>query len=220
MRKKLICIFFCIILLIMMFSSIVPAGDENDPEIKDNFDDQFGALIQYPTRIRTRIALLILQMNSFDFIDIDSAWFHENEFESDYLYTAVKLKDLEPNSQRGIYSIHWTFNGVSYAAWSHLHNDGENSLGHVGLDKRFTNKFNDAEVSYDFNRNIVEFKINKEHIGNPKPGDILTSTYAWTALRFYFEPLCLFFSDGELVKDCAPFMENNDEYGRNYMIKY
>jgi len=29
----------------MMFSSIVPAGDENDPEIKDNFDDQFGALI-------------------------------------------------------------------------------------------------------------------------------------------------------------------------------
>jgi len=75
-------------------------------------------------------------------------------------------------------------------------------------------------VSFDFNRNIVEFKINKEHIGNPKSGDILTNTYAWTALRFYFEPLCLFFSDGELVKDCAPFMENNDEYGRNYMIKY
>jgi len=28
----------------MIFSSIVPAGDETDLEIKDNFDDQFGAL--------------------------------------------------------------------------------------------------------------------------------------------------------------------------------
>ncbi|GAG97075.1 unnamed protein product, partial [marine sediment metagenome] len=63
--------------------------------IKDNYDDQFGALIEYPTRMRTRIALTLLQMDSFDFIDIDSAWFYEKELESEYLYTALKLKDLE-----------------------------------------------------------------------------------------------------------------------------
>jgi hypothetical protein len=66
----------------------------------------------------------------------------------------------------------------------------------------------------------VAFKINKIDIGDPQEGEILTRTYAWTALRFNFEPLCLLLGDGELVKDGAPFIESYDEYGRDYIIQY
>ena len=220
MINKLKCILVCAVMLTMTFSSIVLAGDENDPEIKDNYNDQFGALVEYPTRMRTRIALTLLQMDSFDFIDIDSAWFYETELESEYLYTALKLKDLKINSQRAIYTIHWTFNGVAYAVGSHLINNGQNYSCFVGLDKRFNNNWQDADVTFDFDRNIITFKIDKKHIGNPQPGDSLTRTFAWTALRFNFEALSLMFSDGELVKDAAPFIDSYDEYGRNYMIQY
>jgi hypothetical protein len=208
----------------LLITTILPitalAGDENDPEITDNLNDQFGALVEHPNRIRTRIALTLLQMDFFDFIDIDSAWFYENEVEPNYLYAALKLKDLSVNPQRAIYTIHWKCNGVPYAVWSHLYNNGQNYTGSVGVDKRFNFRWHDAEVTYDFNSSIVTFKMDKKYIGNPQPGDLLIRTFAWTALRFNFEPLCLFFSDGELVKDCAPFIESNEDYGRNYEILY
>jgi len=220
MRKKIVGIFVCMLLITTILPIIVMAGDENDPEIRDNLNDQFGALVEFPTRIRTRIALALLQMNSFDFIDIDSAWFYENEFESDYLYAALKIQDLSINTQRTIYSVHWTFNGVAYCVGSHLYDNGQYSSCFVGLDKRSNNKWQDAEVTYDFDTSIITFKMDKKYIGNPQPGDLLMKTFAWTGLRFNFEPLCLLFSDGELVKDAAPFIENNEDYGRNYQILY
>lgn len=220
MKKKIVGILACILLITTLLPTIGLAGDENDPEITDNLNDQYGALIEYPTRIRTRIALALLQMNSFDFIDIDSAWFYENESQSDYLFAALKLQDLTIIPQRAIYSIHWTFDGVAYAVGSHLFNNGQNSSCFVGLDKRLNFQWQDAEVTYDFDNNIVTFKMEKKFIGKPEPGDMLMKTFAWTALRFNFEPVCLLFSDGELVKDCAPFIESNQDYGRNYKIIY
>ncbi len=220
MKKKIIGIFVCMLLITTILQITTMAGDENDPEIRDNLNDQFGALVEFPTRIRTRIALALLQMNSFDFIDINSAWFYENEFESDYLYAALKLNDLSIISQDAIYSVHWTFNGVAYSVGSHLYNNGQYSSCFVGLDKWFNNKWQNAEVTYDFDRNIVTFKMDKKFIGDPQPDDILMKTFAWTALRFNVQALCLLFSDGELVKDCAPFLENNEVYGRNYQILY
>jgi hypothetical protein len=220
MRKKMVGIFVCMLLIIIILPTTAMAGDENDPEITDNLNDQFGPLVDYPTRVRTKIALTLLQMNSFDFIDIDSAWFYENEFEPNYLYAALKLKDLSVTSQRAIYTIHWKCNGVPYAVWSHLYNNGQNYSHSVGVDKRLNCHWHDAKVTYDFNRSIVTFKIDKQDIGNPQPGDLLNRTFAWTALRFNYEPLTLLFSKGELVKDAAPFLENNTGYGRNYIIQY
>jgi len=220
MKKKIIGLFVCM----LFFTTILPitaiAGDENDPEITDNLNDQFGPLVDYPTRVRTKIALTLLQMNSFDFIDIYSAWFYENEFEPNYLYAALKLKDLSVNPQRAIYTIHWKCNGVPYAVWSHLYNNGQNYTGSVGVDRRFNYRWHDAEVTYDFNRSIVTFKMDKKYIGDPQPGDLLIRTFAWTALRFNFEPLTLLFGSGELIKDAAPFLENNTDYGRDYVIQF
>jgi len=220
MKRKIVGLFVCMLLITTLLPITAMAGDENDPEIRDNLNDQFGPLVDHPTRIRTRIALTLLQIHSFDFIDIDSAWFYENQFESGYLYAALKLKDLSVNTQRNIYSLHWTFNGVPYTVWSHLYNNGQIYSCDVGLDKRYNYKWHNAEVTFDFDRNIITFKMNKKDIGNPQPGDLLIKTFAWTALRFNFEPLTLLFGSGELVKDAAPFIENNTEYGRNYQILY
>ena len=88
------------------------------------------------------------------------------------------------------------------------------------IDKRLNWNFEDAEGYYDIENDIVTFKFKKEFIGNPQPGDVLTNTWAWTALRFNFEPFTILFSDGELVKDAAPFIESHEDYGEDYIIKY
>ncbi len=210
----------CMVMLTSLLPVSVIAGSEEDPEIIDTLNDQFGALVDFPTRIRSRIALSLLQMDSFDFIDIDSAWLYEHASESDYMFAALKLKDLDTKNQRAIYTIHWQFNGVPYCVWSHLCNNGQNYSCSVGVDKRFNFNYHDAEVAYDFESDIVTFKFKKEFIGNPQPGEVLSKTFAWTALRFNNEPLCLLFSDGELVKDAAPFIENSQDFGREYIVQY
>jgi hypothetical protein len=196
------------------------AGSEEDPEIKDKYNDQFGVLIKHPTRIRTFLALQLLHLQTFEIIDIDSAWFYEKESEPHVLYTAIKLNNLEPIYHRAIYSIHWTYNKVPYAVASHLYDNAEHSASFVGLDTHFNKNWEEAETTYDFNNNIVTFRINKIHIGNPRPGERLTKTNAWTALRFKYEPFCLFFGDGELVKDGAPFIEDHLDFGKDYIIQY
>jgi hypothetical protein len=220
MKKKIIGLFVCILLITTILPITVMAGSEEDPEIRDSLNDLWGPLVDHPTSIRTRIALILVHTDSFDFIDIHSAWFYENESEPNYLYAALKLNDLGVNPQRAIYTIHWTYNGVPYAVWSHLYNNGQNYSHSVGVDKRLNYHWHDAKVTYDFNRSIVTFKIDKQDIGNPQPGDLLNRTFAWTALRFNYEPLTLLFSKGELVLDAAPFLENNTGYGRDYIIHY
>jgi hypothetical protein len=222
MKKIMVCIGIFMLFTTMVFPLIgtVFAGSEENPEITDNYDDHFGVLIRYPSRIRTFIALKLLNIKSFEFIDIDSAWFYEKELEPQFIYTAIKLKDLEPVYPRAIYSLHWVFNNKPYAVACHLYDNAENSASFVGRDTHFNRKWEEAEVSYDFNNNFIILKINKIHIGNPQPGERLTQTNAWTALRFQYEPFCLFFGDGELVKDGAPFIEDHLDFGKDYIIQY
>jgi len=129
---------------------------------------------------------------------------------------------LEVVSQRVVYSIHWTYNGLRYAIGSHIYNNGLNSSCFVGLDRHFSlfSKFRDAENFYDFDNDIITFKFRKEYAGDLHQGDILTNTWAWTALRFNYEPMTILFSNGELVKDAAPFIEDNEDYGKDYIIQY
>ena len=218
--KKMIIIILISTLLILSFK--VLAGDINDPEIIDEEDDIFGSFIDHPIRFQIFHSIGLLTMDSYDFMDIKSAWFFEESDEPEYLYASLKIKELDVISQRAVYSIHWTFNGVRYAVGSHIYNNGLNTSCKVGFDRHlsFFCKFKDAESYYDFEKDIITFKFRKDNAGNLQQGDILTNTFAWTALRFNFEPLTILFSDGELVKDAAPFIENNQEFGKDYIIKY
>lgn len=222
MLKTIISIFLCMLMIVTLIPSCVIAGDENDPEIIDNEEDYFGSFIDHPIRLKIFQMLGLLNTKIFDFIDIKSAWFYEKNDEPEYQFIALKLKDLQIINQRGIYSIHWSYNGERYAVGSHIYNNGLNSSCFVGLDRHFSflSKFKPAEGQYDFENDIITFKFKKEYVGNPQPGDILTKTWSWTALRFNFEPFTILFSDGELVKDAAPFIIDYDDYGKDYVIKY
>lgn len=205
----------------LLITTILPitarAGDENNPEIVDEENDCFGPLVEHPTRLKVLQMFRILPIDSYDFIDIVSAWFYENSNEPEYLYAAVKLKDLTVVDQDAMYSVSWSYNGKDYVVGSHLWGNGENTYCMVGVLRWLSIGYKAAEATYDFEKNIVTFKFSKEYIGNPNPGDVLTKTNAWNALRLNFEPLTLLFGDGELVKDYAP---NNGVYGEDYIIQY
>ena len=215
MKRKIIGIFVCMLLIATMLPIITMAGDEQNPEIVDETDDLFGIFTTNPKILNFFTKSKIFNMESFDFMDITSAWFYENPDKPDYLYTAIKLKNLEFINQRTIYAIHWVFEGKNYAVGVHVISNGE-ILGFFagetfGIFNRY-GPYHDANGSFDLNNDIVIFEIPKNVIGNPEPGDILTKTDAWTGLRFIFEPLTIPLG-GEVAKDWAG-------YGKDYVIQY
>jgi len=222
MNKKISGIFVCMLLItaILPITGCVIAEDEQDPNIVDEKDDIFGIFIKNPKILNFFTKLKIFNMESFDFMDITSAWFYEYETEPDYLYASIKINDLEFTSLRVIYAIRWTYNEKNYAVSCHTHSNGEFSwfsAGRVfGLLDNWAYKMglicdiSDCKIGIE--ENIVTFKIPKDLVGDPESGDALTYTNAWTGLRFIFEPLTFPFG-GEVAEDST-------EYGGDYFIQY
>ena len=215
MKKKIIGLFVFMLLIITILPITVMAGDEQNPEIVDETNDLFGIFALKPNVYNFFTKSKIFNMESFDFMDITKAWFYENPDKPDYLYTAIKLKNLDFINQRTIYAMHWEFEGKNYAVGVHVYSNGVTKGFFAGETFGIFNRYgpyNNASGSFDLDNDIVIFEIQKNVIGNPEPGDILTRTDAWTGLRFIFEPLTIPLG-GEVAKDWS-------EYGSDYTIKY
>ena len=210
--KKMCKIFLMMLVtFILSTSGVVIAGDEQNPEIIDEEDDIFGPLIIDPglfSRMKTLGRLKDIE--NFDFLDIVSAWFYENADEPDFLYSAVKLKNLEFKDDRGIYAMHWMCNGIAYGVGVHTYSNGDYQGFFAGESPN--GPFSKVGGSFDVQKGIVTFRFPKLLIGYPSKGDVLTETDAWTALRFKFEPSTWPYG-GELAKDWAG-------YGKDYTIQY
>ena len=76
--KKIICIFVCTLLITIILPIAVSAGDEQNPEIVDEIGD-------------TPLSLL----------DIESAWFYENEEEPEFLFVSMKILFLKETFMKG-----------------------------------------------------------------------------------------------------------------------
>lgn len=218
--KKIINILIGIMLVITVLAVNVSAGDESNPEIQDEENDIIGTLIEFPVLFQILQRIGVVPIHSFEFMDITSAWFFENETQPDYLFVAIKIKDLEYTPLRAIYSIRWMFNEKHYGASCHTYSNGEfkwfaagqifGLLDNWAYKKGLIKDISDCMI--DIEKNIITLKIPKNIIGNPNPGDVLTETSAWTGLRFISEIFTYPFG-GELVKDPAP-------YGSEYIIQY
>ena len=92
--------------------------------------------------------------------------------------------------------MHGEYKGVSYAAGVHTHTFGEYQVFIAGNSD--DNEYLRINGEFDFGNNIVFFKVPKILVGSPEQGDILTSTDAWTALRYRAELLTLLHGDGEI----------------------
>ena len=197
MKKKIIGIFICTLLIttILPITGTVFAGDENDPEIVDGIGDTL-----------------------LGFLDIESAWFYEKTDEPDYLFTALKIKDLKVASN-AVFSIRWTYNGVVYVSGLDTFYYREKEF-RSGIRQRATywqwKSMPKCIGIFDQNTDIITWKILKSNIGNPQESDVLTNTEASAVTGF---PLSfIYFFTGEDYRDFAP--DAGDGYGRDYVIRY
>jgi hypothetical protein len=217
-RKENIIIIF--MLLFGLFSQSVNAINDSNPEITDELNDVFGPLIEHPNLFNILKVLSIIDMDTFDFMDIESADIYEDENEPQYLFASLKIKDFDYSNVRTIYAIRWTFNDKHYFVCCHTYSNGDFkwfSAGRTfGLFDNWAYKnglIQDiSNCEFDELNNLISFKIPKDIIGNPESGDVLSYTNAWTGLRFIFEILTYPFG-GEMAIDQTPF-------GEDYIIKY
>jgi hypothetical protein len=187
MIKKIVSIFVFMLLITTLLPITAMAGDEENPEIVDETSDLFGIFALKPNVYNFFTKLKIFRMESFDFMDITKAWFYENPDKPDYLYTAIKLKNLDFINQRTIYAIHWEFKDKNYAVGVHVYSNGLTKGFFAGETFGIFNRYgpyHNASGFFDIYNDIVTFEISKDVIGNPEPGDMLTRTDAWTGLRF------------------------------------
>lgn len=206
MKNKIFSVIIILLMLTITIPSIASAGSEEDPEIEDEAD--------------TAVV---------DYLDIISAWFYENADEPDYLFTALKIKEINPFHLKQHLTVHWEHNGIPCASGMHI-GYGEPwfhfSAGY-GHGWWFEEHYQEITGSYDKETGIIICKIPKSIINNPQKGDVLENTYASTFERFGFigrlgfsRPLLrgiILLITGKNVGDYAPEVMN---YGRNYILQY
>jgi len=216
MKAKIGTIVICMLLITVVLPLSATAGSEENPEIEDyndgDVDDVFGTFARIPGLFNFFQLIGVFNIDSYDIADIQSAWYYEDANEPDYLYTALKLKDISLIRQTQIYTVRWTYNEEKYSTSVHAYVLNGEHIYFVGGSSTSKGTREEIEGSFDVENNIVYFAISKHLIGNPQPGDVLTETNAWAALRFSAEPLTVFFG-GELMKDWSG-------YGREYTIQY
>ena len=177
MKKKLLEIFVCMLLLTTMLPMTVTviAGDEEDPEVEDRtLDVKLFGFIGFPLQ------------TSFKYADIVSAWFSEESTDTDNLYVSIKVMDLqEKTNLEAIYDVNWVLNNKRYLTCVHANPNGygpfligENTYG--GDDY----EWDTCSGNFDLDNNIITWEIPKDAIGNPQKGDKLTYIFPSTHLRF------------------------------------
>jgi hypothetical protein len=156
--------------------------------------------------------------NALGLLDIESAWFYEIEGEPEYLFTALKIKNLK-ESFNAVFSIRWKFNNEEYVSGLDTFFYRE-KIFRCGLPQRATylqwKSMPECKGNFDIETGIITWKILKSNIGNPEKGDILTQTRANAVPGF---PISyLYFFTGCDYRDFAP--DNFGEYGMDYILQY
>ena len=208
-KSKKSIVYIIILLLTFQITGLVFAG-EDDPQIEDDAGDAFG------------------------FLDIDSVWFEEDVENPDFLFVSMKINEPSKHRLQQTFAVLWTFDNNQYACGLHLsfifgpletYSAGEydNSAPSGGP------LYIDCEGSYSLDNGIITWKIDKDNIGNPQPGEILTKTWSNAFKRIgllgrigltrtYIDTIILNIF-GKSLWDYAP---NNpgSEYGSDYVIQY
>lgn len=210
MKNKIVVIFVCMLFLTMSFSLSAIAGDKENPEIKDVTGD------------------------ARSYLDIEKAWFYENENNPDFLYTTIKIVKPSTIPAKQHLVIDWRMNGEYYASmlgvgydiginYPWLYYSAIIGRGQFGdpqpIISQIEGYFNETDCT-------ITCIIPKSTIGNPKPGDVLTNTFSQCFQRFGFwgrlgfAPrfrYTLFNLLGILpLEDTAPDIG----YGSDYIIQY
>jgi hypothetical protein len=206
MRKSCASICVGILVVAAAVASLPAAGDENDPEVRDRARDVFGILGFLPQAL-------------FRHVDIRAAWFAENENEPESLYVSLAVRNLRGQTflLEAIYVVSWFYDYEVYDAVVKLHPDGVYGDFHVSCNDGETHVV--CKGMLDAENDVITWIVPKTAIGDPQPGDTLTSTCAVTTLRHVWpsgRPSM------DLLKDLTQRLMGTPDfkYGDPYIIRY
>jgi len=197
MKKKIV--LFCIVLFLVLTyipTAIATLNDEH--EITDEAGD-----------------------TSYEYIDVIWGSFYEKSDEPECLFVELKVENLEDKIGT-VYAIHWTYGRFHYDV--SFHNGimiPETVFKKWDCDRyRWRRPIStwDSEAnsgSFDEETGIISWKILKSCVGNPRPGDVLTKPYAFTAQRISKLGLIPFRSLFRSLSDVT-----SDTDGLDYIIQY
>ena len=196
MRKTLVGIGICVVLLVAI-SPMASIARYDDPEITDEEGD-------------TR----------FSYVDIVWGSFYEESNEPEYLFVALKIADLKDKIGT-VYAVHWYYNGVHYDVGFHNgimipHQVFKHwSCNYYNKRGNPIDTWNDSynSGSFDLDTGIITWKILKNCVGDPQPGDSLTTPYGFSAQRISKLGLIPFWFLFESFADGTP-------YGTDYIIQF
>jgi hypothetical protein len=193
-------------LFLSINSIIVIAVINNDPEIIDEEENDV-----------------------FEYLDIESAWFYEDEEQPEYLFTALKIKNIDTTKTKQHLIVKWEHKGIHCSAGLYIGYDEEYWISYqagYGHGFWFQEHYQEIEGELDEENGIITCKIPKNIINNPEKGDVLTKTRASAFQRFgfigrlgfdrWFIRSVIYIVTGKSTSDFAP----NDGNGRDYIIKY
>ena len=206
MRKKILGILVCMLLITTILPITTMAGDEQNPEITDITGDAFG------------------------YIDIKSVWFFENKETPEFLYVSMKINEPKQFVPQQTFAVFWTYNNIEYSVGLGV---GFRFVKWEYFDVVIYNdKHHDAEIisingTYDIDTGIITCEIPKAIIGYPQTGDILIHTWsnAFRRLGFIgrigftrtFLDLIILLVFNNNMWDYAP---ERGEHGSDYIIQY
>jgi hypothetical protein len=186
--KKIAIAVLCLLMTITIFpkTDIVRAGDEDNPEIEDSVGD---------CPIKN--------------IDIVSAWFFEDSEDPDFLYVAIKVRDLQYTWIITNYVMYWYYNSTLYFSLLSTWGQGSNSICSIVENGVLLQQIGG---SCDLKNDIIAMKIPKNVIGDPSPGDLLLRPYAFGRFTMY----------GGILGPLSPLADfaPNNRQGKNYVIQY
>ena len=178
MKKKIIGIFVCMLLIVTMLpiTGTVIAGSEENPEIVDRTHD-----VKFLGFFR------LIPQYFFKHVDIISAWFHEKSDNPDMLFVSIKMGNLNERTEslEAIYLVRWTHGNYTYEVQVTIHPEGVYGVPYVciyyGHDDY--SDFHECNCILDENKNIITWEVPKDVIGAPQAGDSLTHPFAFTNNR-------------------------------------
>jgi hypothetical protein len=201
--KKQVALVVCSIILFGGILNVAQAGDEDNPEISDRLND-----VVYLGGLYENHLLSLF----FNHIDIDSAWFFEDETNPDMLYISIKLSNYYSSRMRVWYGVFWENEKEENWAAVLIINKGE--IEHAGV-QLMNSGFIEVEnfFSIDEANSIVTFSIPKESIGDITSGDTICYPYATAAIQFPSDRLNELFQHLPLAIDIT-------YEGLEYIVQY
>ena len=176
--KKSLTVIICIMIGVGIFSQMVIAGDEDNPEIEDPEDDVAFFIDILPRSLINRFC---------KHLDVLKAWFFENPDEPDYLFATIKLKEYKIATLMVSYGVGWYYDNIDYIA-VFTFSRGDEYISGLKIQESVYVPIDDFYIINE-GENTITFKIPKDIAGELEPGDIINDPFIFGTCRFVSDNL-------------------------------